>query len=48
MSEDAKGDVVKIKDSDYHAREYRPGSWWDWWNWWNWWDWVFPHGYTFR
>lgn len=48
MSEDAKGDVVKIKDSDYHAREYRPGHWWDWWDWWNWWDWVFPHAYTYR
>ena len=48
MSEDAKGDVVKIKDSDYHAREYRPGNWRDWWNWWNWWEWVFPHAYTYR
>ena len=45
MSEDAEGDVVRIKDRDVSVGGLSPGSWWDWWKWW--WGWAFLHGQPF-
>ena len=45
MSEDAEGDVVRIKDRDVSVGGLSPGSWWDWWKWW--WGWAFLHGQSF-